>query len=321
MEIQKVIDKENGGVADTAVVSDNVENDVFYKYRGIGKCISDGVSFITDNFFLFVRQTLPVHILLALFGAACAYLICEITLQKPIESLCVFGCISIALIVLDSVFSGIIFRFLKLHSKNMDVKRMTFSGLYKSVWKDSAKVLGYNVLNLLFAVVAFAPLNLLYLIKPESLGMKITIFCFFIVWLLVIVVASFPYQLSLPTLILGKKSFFKGIWHGYVLGVKKIGKVISLSIVVFIIVALISVLFFAPAIVVLMIRHSASISFANGDAVCLPDKFEFYSALILFVSSFLLIFLKWLFHVPMAYLYASIIFDMKEQKKHELPMI
>ncbi len=321
MENQDVIDRNSDDLVSEEMNTDESGKNVFYKYRGVGKCISDGVSFITDHFFRFMKITLPVSILLAIFCAAFIYIACDISLMLSEGVMYIIASLGIAVFLVYSVFQSLIFQLLKLHTKNVEMKNLALRNLYKSIWGICIKIVGYNALLVVIGSIIALVSGFILSIPLDGLGMDIVKYCIVGLWVLVAVVVCLPYGISLPALVFGEHNFFRALWHGYVLGLKKIGKVTALFIIVFFIVELISLLLLSPAIIISMVQHSASFSLVAGDSVHLPDNFAIYSILILFLASFLSLLLTWMYYVPMSYLYASFIHDVEEQKKSKLPIV
>ncbi|MCD8235807.1 MAG: hypothetical protein LUD00_03955 [Prevotellaceae bacterium] len=321
MENQDVIDKDDDNVVSEEMNADESGKNVFYKYRGTGKCISDGISFLTDHFFRFIRLTLPVSIPLAVLFAAYIYISCDMSMMQSVGMRYVLSGLLLAAFLVVSVQQGIIFRLLKLYTDKVDMKSITYGSLYKTVWGSVGKTLGCNLVSEIIGSIVIGLAVLIWLMPVDGFEMGIVKMILLGIWLLAGAVMYIPYEISMPALIFGKKKFFPALWYGYVLGLKKIGKVMALFVVLFFLVGILLTLTLSPAIVIAMMHHSASFSMVVGDAVSLPDNFAVYSILILFLASFFSTLLTWMQCVPMSYLYASLEYDVEEQKRNELPMV
>lgn len=321
MENQDVIDRDDDNVVSEEMNADESGKTVFYKYRGVGKCISDGISFLTDHFFRFIRLTLPVSIPLAVLLAAYSYIACDMSMMQSASMRYVLYGLFLAALLVSSVQQGVIFRLLELYSDKADMKSITYRSLYKTVWGCVGKVLGCNLVSVVIGNIVIGLGLLIWLIPMDGFELNIVKMILLGIWLLAGAVMYIPYEISMPALIFGKKKFFPALWYGYVLGLKKIGKVMALFIVLLFLVVILLALILSPAIVIAMMHHSASSSLLVGDAVSLPDNFAVYSILILFLASFFSTLLIWVQCVPMSYLYASLEYDVEEQKKNELPVV
>ncbi|MCM1312055.1 MAG: hypothetical protein NC206_01085 [Bacteroides sp.] len=321
MENQDFIDRSGDDLVDEEAGTDASCKKVFNKYRNIGKCVADGISFVTERFFHFMRLTLPASIPLAAFSAICVYMVFDMSFMLLESKMYALGFIGTGMVVVNVLLQSVIFRLVKLHSQNADLDAVTLTGMYKTIWSDFVKVLGYNILSSVILGLVTLVCILILSIPENGIELSFVKYALVAVWLLVAWVFYLPYNVSLPALVCGGKTFFPALWHGYMLGLRKIGKTMALSVLTSLLMGVLFLLLLSPAAIIAMVRHSASYSMVVGDPVTLPDNFAVFSILILFVASFLSTLLEWVNYVPMSYLYASFVYDAEEQKKSELPMV
>ncbi|MDO4994670.1 MAG: hypothetical protein Q4E32_06665 [Bacteroidales bacterium] len=303
---------------------ENVEKSKLYQYRGVQKCLSEGISFLTNHFLRFVRLTLPVSLPFALVVAALIYLACDVTVVTDGTVLtAVAGGLSGLCVVLTVFYVALIYRLLQLNDEGYDMNRLTFRRLYtQALWPLFFKALGVTLLiTLIEAVFCYAFQYIWQLTPDDELISFASIVVGLVVLSLVALAVLTPLTLCTPGALLGKEGFFRDISTAYRWGWRRWGKVFSLNLLVGLIVWIVSTLLFSPAIVVGLMQRNATMSMMQGDAVDLPGGFGFWVAVILFVSAFIYTLLLWLQHVPVAYQYASAKVSDEEEHGQKKPMI
>ncbi|MCR4613643.1 MAG: hypothetical protein K5778_06555 [Bacteroidaceae bacterium] len=303
---------------------ENVEKSKLYQYRGVQKCLSEGISFLTNHFLRFVRLTLPVSLPFALVVAALIYLACDVTVVTDGTVLtAVAGGLSGLCVVLTVFYVALIYRLLQLNDEGYDMNRLTFRRLYtQALWPLFFKALGVTLLiTLIEAVFCYAFQYIWQLTPDDELISFASIVVGLVVLSLVALAVLTPLTLCTPGALLGQEGFFRDISTAYRWGWRRWGKVFSLNLLVGLIVWIVSTLLFSPAIVVGLMQRNATMSMMQGDAVDLPGGFGFWVAVILFVSAFIYTLLLWLQHVPVAYQYASAKVSDEEEHGQKKPMI
>lgn len=303
---------------------ENVEKSKLYQYRGVQKCLSEGISFLTNHFLRFVRLTLPVSIPFALVVAALIYLACDVTVVTDGTVLiAVVGGLSGLCVVLTVIYVALIYRLLQLNDEGYDMNRLTFRRLYtQALWPLFFKALGVTLLiTLIEAGFCYAFQYIWQLTPDDELISFASIVVGLVVLSLVALAVLTPLTLCTPGALLGQEGFFRDISTAYRWGWRRWGKVFSLNLLVGLIVWIVSTLLFSPAIVVGLMQRNATMSMMQGDAVDLPGGFGFWVAVILFVSAFIYTLLLWLQHVPVAYQYASAKVSDEEEHGQKKPMI
>lgn len=298
---------------------DNIEGKKkFWIYRSVSKCFSDGVSFLTDDFLKLLRLTLPILLPLA---ACMAYVLYSASSVQAIMDISSVGFLILLAIFLLFVFytamESFIYSSVKFKAAGLDIASIKFRDIYKGVFGLFPKMLLFNVISLLLTAIPVGLVMLPFLIVRDSVESDIAFYVATVLAVLAVIVLTVPYNMVLPNIMLGKGGFFKSLFNGYALGMKKWGKVFALSLVVSIIVNVVSSLLLSPALIFSMIQYSASYSVLNGDAVNLPNNFGIWASVILFLSSFMSLILLWLEKMPFVYLYTSFVVDEKNEKESD----
>lgn len=302
----------------------SIKKTVLYCYRSIQKCLSEGISFLTDHFLRFVRLTLPVSIPFALAVAALTYVACDVTIVTDSTLLWgIVGGLSGLVVALTAVYVALIFRMLQLQDEGYDMNRLTMRRLYSHTLCPMAFKALLVFLLIAAVTVAFC-YALQYIMGMETDDVLVTtaskVVGMVVVALVAIAVLT-PVTLCMPGVLLGNSNFFGNLWTAYKWGWRRWGKVFSLNLLVGMIVWIVSTLLFAPAIVVGLMQRNATMSIMGGDAVDLPASFGFWVAVVFVISAFIYTLLLWVQHVPLAYQYATAKVSVDEEQSQKKPMI
>ena len=303
---------------------ENVEKWILYRYRGVQKCLSEGISFLTDHFLRFVRLTLPVSIPFSLVVAALIYLACDVTvLTDGTTLMAVVGVLTGLCVALTAIYVALIYRLLQLQDEGYDMNRLAFRRLYtKALWPLAIKALGVSLLiSVITAAFCYAFQYIIHLPLDDELVTIASKVVGLVVLALVAIALLTPLTLCTPGAMLGQEGFFRNIRTAYRWGWRRWGKVFSLNLLVGLIVEIVSTLLLAPAIVVALMQRNATMSIMQGDAVDLPAGFSVWVAIIFLASAFVYTLLLWLQHVPLAYQYASAKVADEEEHGQKKPMI
>lgn len=307
------------------MIDKSMEKSALYQYRSVQKCLSEGISFLTDHFLRFLWLTLPVSVPFALVVAALVYLACDVTVVTDEAMLKGAVCVLSALtFVLSAVYVALIYRLLKLDDKGYDMKHLSLRRLYsKSLWPMVLKSLVVFLLLMLAEAVFCVAAQYVQQVPTDDVMVTLaTKIVGIVVIVLVAVAVLTPASLCLPGALLGKEgSFFRNILMAYQWGWRRWGKVFSLNLLVGLIVGVVSTLLFAPAIVVGLMQRNATLSIMGGDAVDLPSSFGVWVAVVFVVSAFIYTLLLWLQHVPTAYQYVTAKVSVDEEQSQKKPMI
>lgn len=310
--------------------SENQQSEQFYTYRGISKCLSAGISFLTDNFLYLIKISLPIAILYSIINGALAYFLSDTHISQSLYTI-VGGAntsglgvvISFLLLCLLSYAStcfmlGLLYRLMCIHSHDIPLDKDNMLSTLKFSAKYGVKAFCFYLIPL-FIVLAFSTVSHYALMKNIANGAVFPWLTLGIVILIVIALLVFalPLSIALPAMYLEKGNAFKNCLYGYKKGIKSWGKVFCLSLLLVMLVGLIDFVLLMPALSMISCYHAATDSILNGDAVTMPSGFHFWYAIVLFVSYFILFFVSWVSHTPFCYLYASIKSDELEEAKNQ----
>jgi len=305
-----------------ATEKENQKEQSFYSYRSVAKCLSAGISFLTDHFWHLVKLSLPVAIPLCLVLAASIYVSSDVSLlSNPVNLLMTEGVLTFLLVLLTAAFVGFVFNLIRMKSEELDLRTVRLKDAYKKPFFKLT--VNAFVVSVIFMVVAFGFGWLMMksmMREAHDMSEVVENVVGAIIVLLIMIAVFVPTGFCLPNVELGEGSLMKKFWKGYKLGWKKWAKLFALTLVVGIIVGVVSILLMSPAIVISLMQRNASLSLLEGDAVHLPSLFPLWEVVVLLISTFLMTILSWIQYLPLAYLYASVKDDMGEDKG-ALPMI
>lgn len=308
--------------------NENQLQEQFYKYRGVTKCLSAGISFLTDNFKHIVRLSLPVAVLLSVLCASVFYVLSDSRLQqvllsgsqfsgRQMASMLLLIPVMILIYAVVFLFNGLIYREVKIYSHGIPLKRFPMIPTYKIAAKYGLKIFCLAVVVFAIGFVCgFASVTPM-LINTEGqvflyLRIAITIILF-----VSIIVLAIPFNLSIPAMFLNKGKALKLAWRGYRQGLKIWGKVFCLSLLISLLGAFIMFVLVMPAIVMVSCYQSATLSQLYGDAATLPAGFHLLYFIVLVLSVYLMTFTTWVQIASFCYLYAAVKCDEKEEKKND----
>ena len=287
-------------------------------YRGIGRCLSDGVSVLTDSFWRMILLVLPAVLPLAVLGTATLFVVSDVRcFANSVIGLDVFQIIMGVLIVLNSaVVLAVVYRLIDLRLQGMAMKRIRMHNIYNS--QLVVKSAEYLVAQLVFAVVVgvfMAGAWFAYNMEITESDIELQVFqvsAYVILALLLIAVAS-PLLLCYPSVQFVKGNVFKRLWFGYRHGWRRWGKVFSLGLLSYMIVYIIGMLFAIAMVMIYMERVVATNSMMNGEG----DSLTFWEHIVA-VMVFLFVFfvtsvLEMIPHTAATYMYLNCKKDVYEE--------
>jgi hypothetical protein len=299
--------------------------DQFYQYRGVAKCLSAGISVLTDKFWRMLWLTLPVMLLLAAVVGTILYIGSDASQFIYSKSgWWIVSILALITLVLMSALLAVVYQLMDLKHRGVDWQRVKLLNLYG---RRFVLRLAYILITLLitscvlgfiiwlFKLVGQIPL------EPGEIELIVAKVGGYVVLVLLFIAVAVPANQCVPSVVLGEGNVFKRIWRGYMMGWKKWGKVFGLSLLSYIIVFTLTALLFSPAIIGYFVRQSATVSLLQGDAVDLPSHFALWSGVLFVVSAYIIGLVQLVNYMPQAYLYASIKKDLEEAKKNRIPIV
>ena len=292
----------------------------FYLYRSEARCLSVGISFLTDHFLRLLRLSLPVSLPVSLCAAGLLFLCSDgavLAARLPVALV-----LAAVLVLLHSFSLGYVFQLVRLRIDGADAEGVGWRSVYAPRYSSlSVRMLALNALQAaLSAAFAYAML-LVWRIPTEGQleellkigGMALAVLAF---WLVTV-----PLAQCYPSACLGEGVLWRSVWSGYVGGWRKYGKVFTLSLMLYFLVGIAAALVSLPAAVMWLARRAAMFSMAEGDAVYLPAGFGAWMLAVLAVTAFLGVLATWLWTLPHAYLYAAIEVNRREGEQNKIPLI
>lgn len=320
--------------------SENSQAESFYQYRSVTKCLSAGISFLTDNFFHLVKLTLPATLIFAAVLSGIVYIMSDsrvidllmnvglgdivasqTTNDFIITLLLKYGIIyflcSLIYVVVYYFFYGIIYREIVIRSHDLPLHKFAPLPTYKIAAKYGLKFFCYSL-----AVGLLVVLSCLIVICPLLIPTEGDIFGYIKVGISAILLMLFiffalPLSLAVPAMYLEKGKAVKCAFLGYKRGLKKWSKVFCLSVLISVLCISVMFILSLPSIVMINSYYAATWSEMNGDPVSFPAGFHFWYFVVLFITNFLYSFTLWIQTVPFAYLYASVKSDESQSVKYE----
>jgi len=291
----------------------NAEKD-FYIYRNTVKTLSDSVSLATANFKRIVKLSLPVTIPLALILTVLIISSCRLGIYGNISKLSMF-LIPLAGVICATLQETIYYRFILIKAEGGDIAKASLKDIYdKTLRNIGVKALIYNIISSILMLIGIAIIAWLVTIKSNGFGqtlVKIIIVSLVSLFMLAVVIA---YRNVLPTIMLREGKLFSNFIQGFKFGRMRFGKMMQIVVLVFFITAILDLLLMSPAVVFSLIDRSSLMSALNGDTISLPSHFQFYSYLIIFLTSWIYIHVMWVNFAPLAYNYATLVVEEKERK-------
>lgn len=282
-------------------------SDAFFSYRSIGKCLSQGISFLTDHFWRVLWVSWPVAVPLAVVLAAQVFRSCYLHfIVSPTADVLAGMALSVLTLLALAAYTGYIYRLIVRHRDGLPIEGVRVRNVYdRCFWKLSLKALTVSVVEVvivgLIVAVGWGLDRWLLASRPAFfhwvLGALVA---------LVIVVVACPINMCLPSCALVEGKWFARLWAGFRMGCGRWAKVFSLWILTGIISGVVCGLLLLPAVVIAFSQMQATQSELAGDAVNLPFGFAFYAFLILLVSMLIASLLIWVQTVPQSYLFASL---------------
>ena len=315
--------EQSKALQDQGTTEGTEQDNRFYKIRNTGKCLSEGVSLLTEHFVRMLYLSLPVSIPYALSSAIIAQLSTHIISGLTTSMLVSILAFSTILFLCSIAMLALVFRFVEVKASNESLKQQTFKSIYnKNFFGLSIKALFYIIITSILAAIACGLVFLYMMIGSKDWDLDKTTLKVIglVVILLVLLTIAIAYNNVLPTVMLQKGSFVRPYIDGFKRGFKKWGKMMQISVLVALLVGVVSFLLNAPAIVFTFVQRAALTSQLNGDAVNLPDHFEIWMFITLLITSFVSFYIQMLYFTPLSFTYASIKTE-EEEADGAIPMV
>ena len=299
-------------------------NEPFYQERTIGKCISIGLSLISNRFLKIMKLAVPVILFSAVCFTIITYLFCDAGLELTFTDTILFKIISILISIICCAFlAAFSYRCVHINIEGLNVYSIGYKYMYNlKFWKNTiaAAVVFVFValiavaLNLLANLVVdfFTDDNLLY---QEQKGISIVGLIVFSISAVIAIIFLLPLYMALNVMMIEDIGLLKGLKKGYLLGWKKWGRIFAMDVIINVIIAVLAVFILSPAYVISLMQHSATLSRLQGDAVDIPAFFSLLTMGVLFLSSIFIAIIIITKFLPHAFFYANVACEDKEDEK------
>ena len=314
---------EQATVQNKETIEGKEEDNRFYKIRNTGKCLSEGVSLLTEHFLRMLYLSLPISIPYAVSSAILAMVSTNLVVGVTTEKIIMFSVFStISFLTLIGMLA-LVYRFVEVRIADENLGKQTLKSIYnRRFFALALKSLCYVIITAVLVCIAVGLLVLYSLIGSKEMDLDKTTLKIvgLVLILLVFLIFAIAYRNVLPTVMLQKGSYVRPYLDGLKRGFRKWGKMMQISVLVFLLVGVVSFLLSAPAIVFTFVQSSALASQLNGDAVNLPDHFETWMFIILLVTEFVTFFITMVYFSPLSFTYASIMTE-EEEAEGAIPMV
>ncbi len=314
---------EQATVQNKETIEGKEEDNRFYKIRNTGKCLSEGVSLLTEHFLRMLYLSLPISIPYAVSSAILAMVSTNLVVGVTPEKIIMFSVFStISFLTLIGMLA-LVYRFVEVRIADENLGKQTLKSIYnRRFFALALKSLCYVIITAVLVCIAVGLLVLYSLIGSKEMDLDKTTLKIvgLVLILLVFLIFAIAYRNVLPTVMLQKGSYVHPYLDGLKRGFRKWGKMMQISVLVFLLVGVVSFLLSAPAIVFTFVQSSALASQLNGDAVNLPDHFETWMFIILLVTEFVTFFISMVYFSPLSFTYASIMTE-EEEAEGAIPMV
>lgn len=287
-------------------------------YRNIGRCLSDGVSVLTESFWHMILLVLPACLPLSVFGTATLFVVSDVRcFANSVIGQDVFQIIMGILILLNSaVVLAVVYRLMELRLEGMPMKRIRMHNVYNT--QLVVKAAEYLVAQLVFAIVvgvfvAGAWFAYDMEITDSDIELQVLQESAYVVLALLLIAVAAPLLLCFPSVQFVKGNVFKRIWLGYRHGWRRWGKVFSLGLLSYMIVYIIGMLFAIAMVMIYMERVVATNSIMNGEGDSLMLWEHIVAVAVFLLVFFVITVLKMIPHTASTYMYLNCKKDVYEE--------
>jgi len=305
-----------------SITEEEVAKQPFYSYRGVTKCYSAGVSFVTDNALFILKCFGPVFACLAFFSAAWMDLLCSF---EPFYMTMSF--VSLFLMMVTAyVMAAMTLRIFEQISLDKGFLGYNTWTLLKASRKKLVKLLHLFLITLVANIVALIPTIIAAVavfwgmdknMTQEALAYKIIIV--YGVMLINLLIYGFvigvPAYLATFYVLMEKGNSIKNAWKGLKAGYKVWGKCFGLELLIGLTFWLLSFVLGMLLGVMYSAKMAAAMSVLSGDPVDMPAIVDWILPVVDFVTMFFVCFLELMAISCGVYLYASVKADEKNKEK------
>ena len=297
-----------------------------FRHRGVARCLSVAVSWLTGHFGRLLWLTLPVALPMVMAVGGVLYVGSDASwFEYSTTGWWLMGGLAGVAVVAYAAWLSVVYDLAEWQERGADWQRLRWKHVLNGRWARRAlKILFAIVMELLVVGVFVGLYHLVGLIPmqqdvPEMVFAKVA---GYVVLAVLAVGAMVPMCQCVPSVALGSENnVFERMWRGYAMGWCKWGKVFALVLLAGIIVTCLLLMTGSPAIIMYFARHEAAVSLLQGDAVALPSGFAGWAAVLFVVSAYVALLLHMVNHLSQVYLYGSNKADADEAQRNKIPMM
>ncbi len=274
----------------------------FYTYRNIGKCLSAGISFITDNITPLLKLFFPIYLLDGLS---------MVLMNANLKSTDIYGLVllvvGIVLFIANNIMRvGMLSFMLHLDSINKTFNKYNAWTLIVDSRKHTKRMLLFFLIFLCVCVITFLPVIavIYFLYKTGHVNIAYYFVLMYVAMLIFLLLV--PSATAMFYAVMENGSTIKNTWTGFKNGYKYWGKNFGVEIIAGLLVFLITTFLNLPAFVMSEAQLAAQASISTGESVTLPSIFTPMFLVTTFVTGILTSLISLLEISIIAHLYASI---------------
>lgn len=296
-------------------------NEPFYKERNIGKCLSVGVSLISNRFIKIFKLALPVIAVSAIAFTLITLAFCNAGFEYEVAEDVIFKILATMMgLAAVSLLAAFAFRCVDVNIEGLNIYSIGLKYTYnKEFWRKTlaAFCVGVIAVAVMTAILMMANLIVNFFDDEQAIeqtrnGIAITSVIVYAVAAVIAILIIIPLYLALTCMMIRKNNLYKDFKDGYMLGWKKWGRVFALDVFINVIMAVMAVFLLSPAYVTSLMMHSATLSRMQGDAVNIPSYFTAVTVCVLALSSVISAIIIITRFLPHAYFYANVMAEDKD---------
>lgn len=301
-------------------------NEPFFKERNIGKCLSVGVSLMSNRFLKVIRLAAPLILFAAILFTILAWTFCKAGFECGFADSLVFRIFSTLIIMLNvAILAAFAYRCVDVNIEGLNIYSIGFKFIYnREFWRKvvvAFAIIAVAVITTALCIAAAHATVSLFPDTPDGTqnqgGVDIMTFIVYGIMVAIAMVLTVPLYMALNRMMIEKNHFYLDFKQGYMMGWKKWGRIFALELFINLILAVMAVFVLSPAYVTSLMMHSATLSRLQGDAVDIPAYFSLITICVLFFSSVIWTIFIIARFIPHAYFYANAVSEDKEYDNNE----
>lgn len=307
-------------------MENNIEKNTFFVYRGATKCIDSAFRFVMTNFKSLVMITWPVALVYCLVYAIMmrsqfdmAFMSIatdELNLANQKTDYLLLG-LQLVYILSAFVMEGYKFASINVHRDGLSLAGHNYRTLSASAKKYTLRYTSAISVFLLTAVVPLLVISVLsgtvmsFLPFGTELSAALALGFIFIL----LFVFAGPLSFALVNVMMEHAAT---PWASYKQGVKRgfrvWGKMFCMLFLLALVFFAVAMLLLSPSFVLSSMHYAATSSTYAGDSVSIPGIVDVLYPLSLLLASVVFVVFGWISTMSITYLYASVVFDEKQEE-------